>query len=46
MEIGDNGLDQYFIFPGSKTLDMDEVARKMKGPKYKKMMNSYIFQKK
>ena len=39
-------LGQYFKYSRKKEVDMNEVIKKMKGPKYKKMANSYIFQRK
>lgn len=46
MDIENNDLDQYFTFTRKKEINIDEVLRQMKGPKYKKMANSYILQKK
>lgn len=44
--INSEGLDEYFRFSRKKTIDIEDVLKKMKGPKYKKMASSYVFRKK
>jgi hypothetical protein len=39
-------LNEYFILPQGKTLDMDKIIKQMKGPKYRKYIGNYLFRKK
>lgn len=38
-------LDDYFVIPGSKSVDLVKVKEKMKGPKYKLAAENYLFRK-
>ena len=38
-------LDHYFKLPKEKAIDSDRVKDKMKGLKYKKTANNYLFKK-
>lgn len=46
MEIEENELELCFKYNREKEIDLEKVLKTMKGPKYKKMYNSYIFRKK
>lgn len=41
----DTKLDDYFVLPGSKNVDLVKVKEKMKGPKYKLTAENYLFLK-
>jgi hypothetical protein len=45
MNISADNLDQYFTFTRKKDLDIENILRTMKGPKYRRMADSYIFKK-
>ncbi len=46
MEIDENELNLCFKYYKEKEIDLENVLKTMKGPKYQKMCNSYIFKKK
>lgn len=46
MEIEENELELCFKYNREREIDLEKVLKTMKGPKYKKMYNSYIFKKK
>lgn len=39
------GLDEYFRLPKGKGVDITEVKKTMKGPRYTKQVENYVFQK-
>ncbi|MBV1758521.1 MAG: hypothetical protein KMY55_11855 [Dethiosulfatibacter sp.] len=41
----DTKLDDYFVLPRSKNVDLVKVKEKMKGPKYKLTAENYLFRK-
>jgi hypothetical protein len=41
----DTKLDDYFVLPRSKNIDLVKVKEKMKGPKYKLTAENYLFRK-
>jgi len=41
----DAKLDDYFVLPRSKSVDLVKVKEKMKGPKYKLTAENYLFRK-
>ena len=41
----DTKLDDYFVLPGSKNVDLVKVNEKMKGPKYRLTAENYLFRK-
>lgn len=43
--IVDTKLDDYFVLPRSKNVDLVKVKEKMKGPKYKLAAENYLFLK-
>lgn len=45
-QISRTNLDYYFKLPKEKAIDSDIVKNKMKGLKYKKTANNYLFEKK
>ena len=44
-KIIDTKLDDYFVLPRSKKVDLVKVKEEMKGPKYKLKAGNYIFRK-
>ncbi len=42
-QIVTSDLEQYFTFARSREIDLDQVRRKMKGPKYKTQAGNYLF---
>ena len=46
LEIEEINLEKYFSFNRRRQIDIKKVLETMKGPKYKNVMNSYIFKKK
>ena len=46
LEIEKTDLEKYFLFSRRKQIDIKKVLETMKEPKYKYIMNSYIFKKK
>lgn len=46
LEIEEDNRDGFFTFARKRDIDIDDLLKKMKGPKYRKMANSYLFQKK
>ncbi len=44
-EINQSNLDDYFVMPKGKPVDLMVVKTKMKGPKYSKSAENYLFQK-
>lgn len=44
-KIIDTKLDDYFVLPRSKKVDLVKVKEKMKGPKYKLTTENYLFHK-
>ncbi|WP_215144050.1 hypothetical protein [Exiguobacterium qingdaonense] len=44
-EINQTGLDEYFRLPKGKDVDTTEVKKSMKGPKYTKQGENYVFRK-
>lgn len=44
-KIENNNLDDYFMLPKHKSIDLMNVKAKMKGPKYSKSAENYLFQK-
>ena len=44
-EINYSSLDDYFMMPKGKPVDLVVVKSKMKGPKYSKSAENYLFQK-
>lgn len=41
----ETNLENYFVLPGSKNVDLLMVKEKMKGPKYKLTAENYLFRK-
>ena len=44
-EIIDSKLDDYFVLPRKKSVDLVSVKNKMKGPKYERTTENYLFRK-
>lgn len=44
-KIQSNNLEDYFILPKGKTIDLEIVKKKMKGLKYKLVAENYLFRK-
>ncbi len=44
-KISSKNLEDYFILPKNKPVDIDKVRNTMKGPKYQKSVENYIFKK-
>ncbi|WP_214874704.1 hypothetical protein [Exiguobacterium sp. CH10] len=44
-KIAQTGLDKYFQLPKGKDVDITEVKKTMKGPRYTKQVENYVFQK-
>ena len=44
-KIDQTGLDEYFQLPKGKEVDITEVKKTMKGPRYTKQVENYVFQK-
>ncbi len=43
--IDSNNLEEYFVLPKNKKVDLDLIKDKMKGLRYRKVANNYIFRK-
>jgi len=43
--IMNTNLDDYFVLPRSKIVDLAKIKEKMKGPKYKLTVENYLFRK-
>ncbi|NBL00101.1 MAG: hypothetical protein EOM50_19250 [Erysipelotrichia bacterium] len=41
----DTKLDDYFVLPKNKNVDLVKVKEKIKGPKYKLTAENYLFRK-
>lgn len=44
-KIDQTGLDEYFQLPKGKDVNITEVKKTMKGPRYTKQVENYVFQK-
>jgi len=44
-KIIDNNLEEYFVLPRSKNVNLVKVKEEMKGPKYKLKAGNYLFRK-